>query len=842
MKRRGIALLALFVLISAGGCRSRGAARFEGPRPTEHALDEDAESRNKAERRAWMEFIHRTAPGVDWREIERAHGLAEQERRNELALAIGPASIGPSSWAEIGSRNQAGRMHCAVIAPDGQHLYAGSALGGVWRGSLDGTGWIPLGDNLYGGAHELLVVPGATPSGPEVVVALRDDGAIRVTRDEGVTWETPAGLALSRTRGAAILAGTEPTLLVYGRGSGAYNGSAVLFASTDAATSFSPIWQAPGDWLGWLWVPRVGASAATDISIVHEGVLYRSVDAGNSFSMIATIATGTDRGVLAGSEAGAPTIYAALHDTAANEWRLHRSDDGGTSWVVTNTFTDFWESLSASPSDADRVARGGVEAYVSDDGGASFTKVNSWGAYYAQPATRLHADISGIHCWPNPADPGEDLWYVATDGGLYVSDDGLATVQNLSLDGLGVGQYYSTLSSSNDWDRIAAGSQDQGYQHGVRAPSTGPGPSTSFDQLISGDYGHLSSSDGSHGLVYSTYPGFTLVHAGETAPLIVALIDFPPASVHAWLPPVVADPQDAETFFFCGESLYRFDRTGASSWSWSIHSSQDFAAGSASYLSALAFAPSDPNRAYAANDDGALFHSEDHGVTWTASTGIGPDPHYFYGNTIAVHPTNADEVVVGGSGYSAPGVRRSTDGGVTWQSITSGLPNTMVYGLAYTTNGSGDLYAATEAGAHRWDATTGIWENIMSNQAPITLYWSVESVDDGQTMRFGTYGRGIWDYEVVVPAHRFRRGDGNADTDLTLADAVVQLGVLFSGDMVLCLDSCDTNDDGSLDLADPIALLQYLFSLGAPPAPPFPSCGIDGTVDTVGCDSDAGCP
>ena len=35
----------------------------------------------------------------------------------------------------------------------------------------------------------------------------------------------------------------------------------------------------------------------------------------------------------------------------------------------------------------------------------------------------------------------------------------------------------------------------------------------------------------------------------------------------------------------------------------------------------------------------------------------------------------------------------------------------------------------------------------MANQAPLTLYWSVEAVGTDR-MRFGTYGRGIWDYGV----------------------------------------------------------------------------------------------
>ena len=57
-----------------------------------------------------------------------------------------------------------------------------------------------------------------------------------------------------------------------------------------------------------------------------------------------------------------------------------------------------------------------------------------------------------------------EVWYNSTDGGLYRSLDGMETVENLSLTGLRVSQYYSTLTSTANPDRVAAGSQDQGYQ------------------------------------------------------------------------------------------------------------------------------------------------------------------------------------------------------------------------------------------------------------------------------------------------------------------------------------------------------------------------------------------
>jgi len=61
-------------------------------------------------------------------------------------------------------------------------------------------------------------------------------------------------------------------------------------------------------------------------------------------------------------------------------------------------------------------------------------------------------------------------------------------------------------------------------------------------------------------------------------------------------------------------------------------------------------------------------------------------------------------VAVGGSGYSTPGVVRSTDGGTTWQDEVVGLPSTLIYDLAY--DPEGNLYVV-ENGATRISVFNG---------------------------------------------------------------------------------------------------------------------------------------
>ncbi|MEM7164068.1 MAG: endonuclease [Planctomycetota bacterium] len=87
---------------------------------------------------------------------------------------------------------------------------------------------------------------------------------------------------------------------------------------------------------------------------------------------------------------------------------------------------------------------------------------------------------------------------------------------------------------------------------------------------------------------------------------------------------------------------------------------------------------------------------------------------------------------------------------------------------------------------------------------------------------------------------QFARGDCNGDGGNDISDPAALLGWLFLGDTLSCLAACDRDDDGAVNLADVVSILNALFSVSAPPAPPFPACGVDPTAD-LGCGSFDGC-
>jgi hypothetical protein len=95
------------------------------------------------------------------------------------------------------------------------------------------------------------------------------------------------------------------------------------------------------------------------------------------------------------------------------------------------------------------------------------------------------------------------------------------------------------------------------------------------------------------------------------------------------------------------------------------------------------------------------------------------------------------------------------------------------------------------------------------------------------------------DVDVVFrPQPAFRRGDANDQGTVDIADAIWILQDLHGdGPGTPCWDAGDANDDGRFDISDAIYLLNHLFLGARPPPPPFGECGLDPTPDALPCET-----
>ena len=598
------------------------------------------------------------------------------------------------------------------------------------------------------------------------------------------TWTVPLGLPDgNQPIRRLIVTSTSETVFVI-RGA---NNKHALYRSEDGGARFEKILDM-GRYKG-IFGPHVPVD--TTLYLTLDDALWISDDFGENWTSIGFLNTGAKRSELVGSEAG-PTLYVVTKRDGAH--RLHRSEDGGATWESMHDVEDYWSSLAASIDDPDLFAWGGVELHVTRDGGESFSLQNHWYDYYDDIDNKLHADIPGIDVLPDPDGEG-DIWYVSTDGGLYHSLDALQSVENLALHGLRVSQYYTTHTSIANPNHVAAGAQDQGYQR--TETELAEEGLYSFTQHISGDYARHTSTDGSHDYLFSLYPGFLLIHVGEDTPNLVGA-DFPDNERYAWLPALTADPQDKQRVYFGASRLYVYTRVG-SSWDWVPTAVSDvLASGQDEYISDIDFSPVDPSLGWLITNQGRLFKTEDNAETWTAISMPEIGGHYFYGQALLPSKTDRDTLTIGGNGYSNPGVYRTEDGGDSWQDWSSGMPNTMVYCLGEPNDDSGVVFAGTETAAYRRGPDDQNWQDITSNKAPVTIYWSVEALHHENTMRFGTYGRGIWDFKLegTPPCTDDVDGDGyTCDVDCNDEDPSIH------PDAIDVCDGIDANCDPS-DIAE----------------------------------------
>ena len=596
-----------------------------------------------------------------------------------------------------------------------------------------------------------------TSEGKRLIAASSGPAAVYYSDDDGISWQTATGLDGPKSWGGfkrGCINATEQTIYLFGNEWDYTNWYAVstLYRSTDQGKSFTNLgkWRDNSDKCD-LWVSRdtispafflkgdslftIGANGA--LSFIHQLTYSDSVSKIGSLVLQGAVKNNT--------------VNLAVLETTNGTAAIIASTNGGLLWQKTGKFMGNlfrYNSFKILRSDPKIISIGTFEAFVSRDSGKSWDHTNGWGEYYGNMEAELHADIDGIDFFQDPT--GKDIELISTDGGIFMSTDTLHTFENLTLSGIGTSQYYSVLTSSKAPYFIYGGTQDQGYQRTQDSVSGTLG----MYQTISGDYGHLSSSNSGRS-VWCDYPGFAMLYADAEGSTSNRTWNFRGKN-HFWMPPIVSDPLDSGSAYIAcgGDSAESFiwhltnihlsqkDSIGAGHWSF------DFSGGNVNRnVSAIAFSPLDPSHVFVLTNDGEFLDSIGVDGNWQKLDTVAPGSHYFYGSVILPSRKDVHTLWIAGSGYSNPAVFVSTDEGKTFTPIDSGLPHTLIYGLAATEDEQ-FLFAATEVGPYVYSKEAGRWFDMSLGHAPDMVYWSVEYIPSLNVVRFGTYGRGIWDFSI----------------------------------------------------------------------------------------------
>ncbi len=157
------------------------------------------------------------------------------------------------------------------------------------------------------------------------------------------------------------------------------------------------------------------------------------------------------------------------------------------------------------------------------------------------------------------------------------------------------------------------------------------------------------------------------------------------------------------------------------------------------YIKCLAIDPQNTQTIYAGSSDtwSGVFKSTNGGVSWTqVNSGLAAGTQI---RSLAVDPQNTD-IIYAGTGRHPWGVYKSTNGGANWTQLSSGLPSVDVYALAIDSQNTQTIYAGTYDGVFKSTDSGTSWVPINSGLTGIQTYSLAIDPHNAQIIYAGTSG------------------------------------------------------------------------------------------------------
>ncbi len=669
-------------------------------------------------------------------ELERYNAYLNETSGSRSSLNSNWVELGPDDWNSTTAWSPGvGRITgVSVDANDSDHMIVGANTGGVWRTIDGGATWTPLTDffsNLY--VYSVTI----DPSTSTTYYFGSSSGLVFKSTDSGATW-TQIGDVSNSLINKILVHPTDSDIIF------ACSQNAGLYRTANGGTSWSNV--TPGDGNSYDVEFKPG-----DTNTVYAGgqSVHKSTDGGASFSTIGGFNGGAK---MIGVSADDPDIVYVV-DADGNEfggfYKSLNSGDTYTEQGHTNRNYFGYDTagfgsggqaprdmgIAVNPTDVDEVHIAGVLTWRSLDGGTNFANTSDWIPGQAAAANKgyCHADVDDIEFYGT-------TMYAATDGGIFKAEDTGNLNPNYYTDlteGIGIRQWYKIGVSQTPDVVIVGGSQDNG---------------SSFYTAANGWVDYIGA-DGMENFVDKDNPlrMYGMIQFGRmyrTDNGAVTLVDLPEPGqgFGEWVTPFEQDPTITDKIY-CGYNIVYESLNRGVTWT---AISQNFGGD----LDEMKIAPSDNQVIYASNS-GILYKTEDGGATsWATKTSPGGVI-----NSMAVHPTDPNRIAVAVTAGTK--VRVSTDGGDSWTTVNSGLPNFASLAVAWDDNGENGLYVGMDYGIYYIDDTYTDWQPYNTNMPNVIVNeLEINYADD--MVYAGTYGRGTWAsprYDTVLAVEDFLNGN-----------------------------------------------------------------------------------
>ena len=715
----------------------------------------------------------------------------------EAAAQLTTADLGGLEPRAIGPALPSGRIADIAVHPDDPSTwYVAVGSGGVWRTRNAGTTIEPIFDSE--GSYSIGTVT-IDPNEPQVIwvgtgenVSGRHvgfgDGVYR-SLDGGATWRN-MGLRDS-DHISRILVDPRDSNVVYVASEGplwSSGGERGVFKSTDRGATWEAVLEISED-TGITSLemdpenPNVLYAASyqrrrTVWSLLAGGPesgIHKSTDAGATWRRVAT---GLPKGHmgkigLAVSPTTPGTVYATI-EAKPDEAGFYRSLDAGETWSRRNPYHSggtgphYYQEIFASPHSEGRVYQMDVFMNVTEDGGATFRRVDG--------GADKHSDNHALAF--HPGDP--DYLLIGTDAGIYESFDLGATWKFVS--NLPVTQFYkAAVDNAYPAYNIIGGTQDNGTvegpvrtfnQHGIRDQDWSyPYGADGYDTAADPEDPNIVyvSWQGGHPLRWDRLTGELVEIQPQPGP------DDPPERFN-WDAPIHISPHSAARIYYGSQRVWQSDDRGNS---WTAISG-DLSRGDLRYelpvagrvqsidvlwgntamshyatLTSISESPLVEGLIYAGSDDGQVQVTEDGGQTWRPASFPNRTPERLFVNQVRASLHDPDTVFVAADNHKEgdykPYLLVSRDRGRSWSSLAGNLGDRqLVWAIAQDhvdenllfLGAEFGLYLSIDGGEH-WTRLPGV---------PTISFRDVEIQRRENDLVGASFGRGFYvldDYSML---------------------------------------------------------------------------------------------